>query len=302
MFFKIEDTFSLRSHVLHKEGKIVGMDAASAATVWALNLEHGQTCLDLCCAPGMKLSLISDFIGTDKVTGTDVSEHRLDVCYNLLGKLGYNQVRDHLFHVAENESLPSCTPFNSIRHWRKSRNRKKKRRVESNDEVVDPLTLSYDRVLVDTECSHDGSVRHVAKHEAQEGDTRVAHQGFWAKHASKDDKNRERYTSESELAKLVNLQRKLIRRGFERLKPGGILVYSTCSLQSAQNQGVVESLLEEFPGVAKPGILPFRCLNDQDAVSKPLVPANRVSECSCLFEPLTSGTSGQFIAVVVKAS
>jgi len=45
------------------------------------------------------------------------------------------------------------------------------------------------------------------------------------------------------------------------LKPGGVLVYSTCSLEPEENEQLVWSLLSELPGLrleAKRRSLPFR--------------------------------------------
>jgi 16S rRNA (cytosine1407-C5)-methyltransferase len=76
------------------------------------------------------------------------------------------------------------------------------------------------------------------------------------------------------------------------LKPGGILVYSTCSLQKQQNEDVVEYLLNLFPQTAKLEDLPFNI----PEVSL----ASKILEKCCLFDPKISGTSGQFIASIRK--
>ena len=47
------------------------------------------------------------------------------------------------------------------------------------------------------------------------------------------------------LRSLPQLQRALLRNGFRLLRPGGMLVYSTCSLTRAQNEDVVGWLLEQ---------------------------------------------------------
>ena len=51
--------------------------------------------------------------------------------------------------------------------------------------------------------------------------------------------------SQQELAALVDLQRRLAASGFRLLKPGGYMVYSTCSLCVEQNEEVVEWLMHQ---------------------------------------------------------
>ena len=279
-FFTLPVDFPLNSHELFKSGKIVGMDAASVAAVWALQVGPDHSCLDLCCAPGMKLSLIADLCGESRVVGTDINEHRLDVCYNLLTKLGYSELKKNIYQVRGEEVVP----FETVRNNRKRRNKQKRQKVA----VQNPLETLFDSVLVDTECSHDGSARHVNKHD----------NGFWAQQGS--DKNRQKYSNETELEALIDLQKQLIKKGFLRLKSGGVMVYSTCSLQSKQNEEIVDYLLSEFPDSACGGKLPFACTNDDSPEGLPIVPAKRVNQHSCLFHPESSGTSGQFIAVVSR--
>jgi 16S rRNA C967 or C1407 C5-methylase (RsmB/RsmF family) len=48
----------------------------------------------------------------------------------------------------------------------------------------------------------------------------------------------------------VSLQAALLANGFARLRPGGVLVYSTCSLARAQNEGVVAAFLAAAPDAA----------------------------------------------------
>lgn len=89
--------------------------------------------------------------------------------------------------------------------------------------------LQFDRVLVDAECSTDGATRHHI--EKQQSSCQTLRRPVW------DDGN---------MDELVDLQNRLIRSGFRLLKSGGILVYSTCSLSSKQNEQVVSSLLHEY--------------------------------------------------------
>lgn len=86
----------------------------------------------------------------------------------------------------------------------------------------------FDRVLVDAECSTDGSVVHVQKRlDKQQQSTGTTQ---W----ETDDPN------------LIKLQKKLAATGFRLLRPGGSMVYSTCSLSEGQNEEVVRWLLKEF--------------------------------------------------------
>jgi 16S rRNA (cytosine967-C5)-methyltransferase len=55
-----------------------------------------------------------------------------------------------------------------------------------------------------------------------------------------------RVTSE-EITRLRNNQLQLLRRAVALVKPGGTLVYSTCSLESEENSEVVKVVLAENP-------------------------------------------------------
>jgi 16S rRNA (cytosine967-C5)-methyltransferase len=67
---------------------------------------------------------------------------------------------------------------------------------------------------------------------------------------------------EEALAPLVELQTGLLTRALELLRPGGRLVYSTCTLLPEENEGVLAaagaridpSLAEEWPGLAHPRV------------------------------------------------
>ena len=98
----------------------------------------------------------------------------------------------------------------------------------------------FDRVLVDAECSTDGAVRHLQHRHKKSSQT------------SRQDDNKYDYahnfklTDANKLADLVDLQKRLIESGFRLLKPGGVLVYSTCSLAAEQNEEVVSWLLQLY--------------------------------------------------------
>jgi 16S rRNA (cytosine967-C5)-methyltransferase len=56
-------------------------------------------------------------------------------------------------------------------------------------------------------------------------------------------------------------QLKIVRRALSLLKAGGVLVYSTCSLEGEENENVVKHLLREFANLRRMETqtsLPFR--------------------------------------------
>jgi 16S rRNA (cytosine967-C5)-methyltransferase len=89
-------------------------------------------------------------------------------------------------------------------------------------EAESPLTTaSFDRILLDVPCSNTGVIR-------RRVDVR------WR-------------LTEEDFIRMPVQQLALIRRAVPLLKRGGILVYSTCSLEPEENTQVVEEALREFP-------------------------------------------------------
>ncbi|MBN8550078.1 MAG: 16S rRNA (cytosine(967)-C(5))-methyltransferase RsmB [Deltaproteobacteria bacterium] len=79
------------------------------------------------------------------------------------------------------------------------------------------LRTPADRVLLDAPCSGLGVI-------GRKADLR------WAKDAA-------------EIVQLVALQTKLLNNAATLVRPGGVLVYSTCTVERAENEGVVENFL-----------------------------------------------------------
>lgn len=53
------------------------------------------------------------------------------------------------------------------------------------------------------------------------------------------------------------MQRKIFHRSLELLKPGGVVVYSTCSLNPIEDEAVVASVIEDVGGVSAMQIVPL---------------------------------------------
>lgn len=81
--------------------------------------------------------------------------------------------------------------------------------------------MLFDKILLDAPCSGTGTIR-------------------------KSPKTIMMWNPES-IKRLVRLQQKLITMAWSILKPGGTLVYSTCSTEPVEDEGVVDFLLKNAP-------------------------------------------------------
>ncbi|HTW91814.1 MAG TPA: RsmB/NOP family class I SAM-dependent RNA methyltransferase [bacterium] len=101
------------------------------------------------------------------------------------------------------------------------------------------VTGTCDRVLVDAPCSSEGTIR-------------------------KSPQALDRW-SVAAIERLTSIQKRLIVAGYLALKPGGVMVYSTCTVAPEENESVVAHLLDrqpeaeirpaELPGlVTRPGL------------------------------------------------
>jgi 16S rRNA (cytosine967-C5)-methyltransferase len=93
--------------------------------------------------------------------------------------------------------------------------------AHENDARIKRLAGKIDRVLVDAPCSGSGTLRR-----------------------NPDLKWR---FDEAELARVNGVQRNVLRAAARLLKPGGRLVYATCSLLTLENQDLVAEFLAEQP-------------------------------------------------------
>ncbi|HYN78016.1 MAG TPA: RsmB/NOP family class I SAM-dependent RNA methyltransferase [Lamprocystis sp. (in: g-proteobacteria)] len=133
----------------------------------------------------------------------------------------------------------------------------------------------FDRILVDAPCSSEGTLR-------------------------RNPSMIERLDPGSP-ARLAPRQRALLRKAVQRLKPGGRLVYSTCTFAPEENELTVAAILAEYPGevrlvpAAIAGLLTapgLTCWEGQELPAE-LVLAMRVW-------PHHNDTGGFFIAVLEK--
>lgn len=80
--------------------------------------------------------------------------------------------------------------------------------------------LLFDKILVDAPCSGTGTIRKSLK--------------------------TLRMWNENVVKRLASTQKQLIEQAFSLLKPGGVMVYSTCTLEPEEDEGIVSFLLEKY--------------------------------------------------------
>lgn len=75
-----------------------------------------------------------------------------------------------------------------------------------------------------------------------------------------------RYRSLDQIKELPELQYRILRRAAEKVRPGGVLVYSTCTLNPAENAGVAERFLQENSGFEPMNIenIAERCVEEPE--------------------------------------
>jgi len=100
----------------------------------------------------------------------------------------------------------------------------------------------FDAVLLDAPCSSTGTIR---RHPDVP----------WLKNAG-------------DIVKLSTLQRRLLDRALTLTKPGGTLVYCTCSLETDENEAIVADLLARAPNVKRAPITAAEVFGCAEFISK----------------------------------
>lgn len=189
---------------LSEAGLLSRQEVVSMVPPLLLDVQPGNTVLDLCAAPGSKtLQCLERLVrgpcgGASTTTSqggcvvaNDVNAGRLDVLLRQAGRSPF--AASHLI-------------------------------VCNHDARFFPITagVRFDRVLCDTMCSGDGTLRKSPD--------------LW-----------QRWTPNSGAA-LHTQQRTVLYRGMQLCKAGGIVVYSTCSMNPIEDEAVVAACLKDAGG------------------------------------------------------
>lgn len=86
------------------------------------------------------------------------------------------------------------------------------------------------------------------------------------------------------------IQRKLLLQGYKMLKPGGMMMYSTCTFSKKENEDNISWVLKECPGLSLEEIRPY------EGFSKGVLP---MEKCVRIFPQNMEG-EGHFLALMKK--
>jgi 16S rRNA (cytosine967-C5)-methyltransferase len=134
-------------------------------------------------------------------------------------------------------------------------------RFEVADAAKTQLQPEWDLILCDVPCSGTGTM-------ARNPEIRLR-------------------VTEADLARQQERQRGILRAGLAGLRPGGRLVYSTCSLEPEENEQVVEPTLQE---AREAGIVPVEGILDELATRGVVTAEGR--------EQLRSATAGPYLRTI----
>ncbi|MCX6927498.1 MAG: 16S rRNA (cytosine(967)-C(5))-methyltransferase RsmB [Verrucomicrobia bacterium] len=177
-----------------QQGLFYVQDPSTLLAVRELDPQPGERVLDLCAAPGGKLSYIAQLMRNEGcLLAYDTAPERLKLVGQNCARLGIACVQTSL--PATLHSQPSTPPTINFPE----------------------ASALYDRILIDAPCSNTGVMR-------RRVDLR------WR-------------IRPEEIGRLRAAQLELLRQAAPLLKPGGTLVYSTCSLEPEENREVVDEFL-----------------------------------------------------------
>ena len=211
--------FELKSHPplaqlsSFQNGYFYVQDPSTLLAASELDPKPGESILDLCAAPGGKTTYLAQLVRNEaRITAADVSTERQKLVQENCTRLGVTCVE-----VVLSTAGGDADALHSHRTGEESG----KRAVADRPAPI--TNRQFDRVLVDAPCSNTGVMR-------RRVDLR------WRIRAD-------------EIERLRATQLELLHHAAARLKSGGILVYSTCSLEPEENCDVVQEVFSQQAGV-----------------------------------------------------
>lgn len=246
LVFELKSHPSLATLGSFRDGWFYLQDPSTLLSPALLDPQPGEFILDLCAAPGGKTAFLAQLMNNQgRIIASDLDANRLKLVRENCTRLGVtcvelrvsNLSRPHPDPLPQEREQPATafvSPAAIVAN--------PARNFPVKLEQLLPLPAGegrgegelFDRILMDAPCSNTGVLR-------RRVDLR------WRIQAR-------------EIERLRAAQLDLLRQAAPQLKAGGILVYSTCSLEPEENSGVVKQFLAGNNGFAletERQLLPF---------------------------------------------
>lgn len=203
---------------VYTEGKIYIQSLASMVPPLVLDPQPGEKILDLTAAPGSKTSQIAALMQKQgELIANDKNTVRFFKLKHNMEMLGVTEASDAKAQPHPNPPLKGeGNAIGSKEVWRFVL------RMEHGAGLSREYTDYFDKILLDAPCSA----------EARFDTTDPKSFGYW---------------SERKIKEMAYTQRILLRSAWHMLRPGGILVYSTCTYAPEENEVQLQKFLEHSP-------------------------------------------------------
>jgi 16S rRNA (cytosine967-C5)-methyltransferase len=172
-----------------EKGWVSVQDGAAQMAACLLDVQPGQTVLDMCAAPGGKTAAILERQADVQLLALDISSSRLKKVEENLLRLGL---------IAECQQ----TDVSQAGEW---------------------CERQYDRILLDAPCSALGVIR-------RHPDIKLLRR-------------------DSDIEALAEMQQAMLKLAWQALKPGGVLLYATCSVLKQENDLQLQQFMAQQPEV-----------------------------------------------------
>ncbi|TAD78996.1 MAG: 16S rRNA (cytosine(967)-C(5))-methyltransferase [Oscillatoriales cyanobacterium] len=206
----------------YNEGWWTVQDASAQLVALLLDPQPGEIVIDACAAPGGKTAHIAALMGDrGQVWALDRAASRLRRIQDTVRRLGLQSVQIVAADSTDGQAELG-SPLLATAPKPRKRDRLKQRLGVPTGLAAAPDQC--DRLLLDVPCSGLGTLHRRA-------DAR------W------------RQTPDT-IAQLVQLQRALLDRADQWVRPGGVAVYATCTIHEPENGAIVRDFLQRHPNWA----------------------------------------------------
>jgi len=187
-------------------GNLVRQELVSQIPPLLLDVQPHHYVLDMCASPGSKTSQLIDLLHKE--------------CRVPSGLIVANDASNPRCYTMTHNLKRLGSPCLIVTNHNAITMPNMDVQPEDPSSATPPRVLMYDRVLCDVPCTGDATMR--------------KNYTIWAKWHSKNGNS------------LHRLQLAILKRGIHLLKPGGRLVYSTCSFNPVENEAVINAAFHFF--------------------------------------------------------